>query len=256
MTSSPFLYNAILITNDDGIDAPGLKILHEIASEIAKEVWVVAPEQDQSGKAQSITIHQPLRVIQKQPNYFAVNGTPADCVVMGVKEIMPFQPDLILSGVNRGSNLGMETIFSGTVGAAMTGSLLGIPSLALSQNFIDGQDIPWDTARYHGVKILKKIFEKEWVAEKNCLNINFPACHHTEVQSIEFTRQGTGYIEDIHPVKRQDIYGKTYYWLNFVRPLKKDIMGTETEAINNRNISITPLSYERTNEALLNLLKS
>ena len=107
------LLNNVLLTNDDGIDAPGLKILENIASKIAKTIWVIAPERDQSGTAQSISIHHPLRIMEKSNNHFAISGTPGDCVVMGIQEILPQRPDLVLSGVNRGSNLGIETIFSG-----------------------------------------------------------------------------------------------------------------------------------------------
>lgn len=249
------LLNSVLLTNDDGIDAPGLKILEEITSEIAKEIWVVAPERDQSGTSQSISIHHPLRAVENKTNHFAISGTPGDCVVMGVKEIMPSPPDLILSGVNRGSNLGIETIFSGTVGAAMTGCLLNIPSIALSQNFTDGHDIHWDTARYHGVKLLKNILKRQWFVQGNCLNINFPDCPCNDVKSVEFTSQGAGYIQDICPVKRMDLRENSYYWLDFDRPIKADEPGSETETINNKSISITPLTFERTNWKLLDQLK-
>ncbi|TWB07916.1 5'/3'-nucleotidase SurE [Gluconacetobacter diazotrophicus] len=133
MTGTNFAAKRILLTNDDGIDVPGLQVLEQVAATLAPEVWVVAPEHDQSGTSHALSLHDPLRISEKGVRRYAVLGTPGDCVVMGVWHLMAGQgPDLILSGVNRGANLGIETVFSGTVGAAMTGMLLGIPSIALS----------------------------------------------------------------------------------------------------------------------------
>jgi len=138
----------VLLTNDDGIDAPGLAALEAVAAEIAEEVWVVAPEHDQSGTSHSISLHSPLRISQQGERRFGVAGTPGDCVVMAARHLMlDAPPTLILSGINRGGNLGVETMFSGTVGAAMTGLLLGLPSIALSQTFRDANRVRWDTAR-------------------------------------------------------------------------------------------------------------
>ncbi|MBV8088616.1 MAG: 5'/3'-nucleotidase SurE, partial [Alphaproteobacteria bacterium] len=126
--------NRILLTNDDGIEAPGLAVLEQIARELAREIWVVAPEHDQSGVSHAVSLHHPIRVSERGPRRFAITGTPGDCAVMGVCHLMrDARPDLLLCGVNRGANLGMETVFSGTVGGAMTGMMLGIPSIALSQ---------------------------------------------------------------------------------------------------------------------------
>ncbi|CAP55927.1 5'/3'-nucleotidase SurE [Gluconacetobacter diazotrophicus] len=133
MTGTNFAAKRILLTNDDGIDVPGLQVLEQVAAMLSPEVWVVAPEHDQSGTSHALSLHDPLRISEKGVRRYAVLGTPGDCVVMGVWHLMAGQgPDLILSGVNRGANLGIETVFSGTVGAAMTGMLLGIPSIALS----------------------------------------------------------------------------------------------------------------------------
>ena len=123
----------ILITNDDGIDAPGLLALEEVAGELADEVWIVAPDHDQSGISHALSIHHPLRVTKRGERRFSVSGTPADCVAMALQQLMSQPPTLILSGINKGANLGVETVFSGTVGAAMAGLLLGVPSIALSR---------------------------------------------------------------------------------------------------------------------------
>ena len=138
----------VLLTNDDGIDAPGLAVLEAVAAELADEVWVVAPEHDQSGTSHSISLHSPIRISQHGERRFGVLGTPGDCVVMAVRHLMrDAAPTLVLSGINRGANLGVETMFSGTVGAAMTGLLLGLPSIALSQTFSDRDNVRWNTAR-------------------------------------------------------------------------------------------------------------
>ena len=126
------MLDRILITNDDGIDAPGLAALEQIGAELGREVWIVAPEHDQSGVSHAISLHHPIRVSELGPRRYGITGTPGDCAVMGVSHLMPEPPQLLLSGVNRGANLGLETVFSGTVGGAMTGMLLGIPSVALS----------------------------------------------------------------------------------------------------------------------------
>lgn len=127
------MLDRILITNDDGIEAPGLAVLEWIAGELAREIWVVAPEHDQSGVSHAVSLHHPVRISERGIRRYAITGTPGDCAVMGVSYLLPEPPQLLLSGVNRGANLGLETVFSGTVGGAMTGMLLGIPSIALSQ---------------------------------------------------------------------------------------------------------------------------
>ncbi len=123
----------ILLTNDDGIDAPGLAVLEQVAAELAREVWIVAPAHDQSGTSHSISLHSPLRVARLGDRRFGVVGTPGDCAVLAARRLMRGSPpDLVLSGVSRGANLGVETVFSGTVGAAMTAMLLGLPAIAPS----------------------------------------------------------------------------------------------------------------------------
>ena len=137
----------ILITNDDGIDAPGLAALEAVAHQLADEVWVVAPDHDQSGISTAISIHHPLRITPRGERRFSVSGTPADCVAVALRQLMATAPQLLLSGINKGANLGVETLYSGTVGAAMTGLLMGVPSIALSQYFTRRDGVRWDTAR-------------------------------------------------------------------------------------------------------------
>src|SRR5690606_30699449 len=151
----------ILLTNDDGIHAPGLEVLRRIAAELSNDVWVVAPETDQSGVSHSLTLNDPLRVRHVEERIWALRGTPTDCVIMGVRHIMPELPDLVLSGVNRGQNLADDVTYSGTVAGAMEGTLLGIRSIALSQCFSPEQrdNVPWKTAIAHGPELISRLAE-------------------------------------------------------------------------------------------------
>jgi 5'-nucleotidase len=214
----------ILITNDDGIDAPGIAVLEVVAALLAREVWVVAPEQDQSGVSHSISLHLPLRVSKRGERRFGVSGTPADCIFVAARQIMPAFPDLVLSGINRGANLGVETVFSGTVGGAMAGLLLGVPSIALSQAFSDRHAVRWDTARELAPGVLRRLWKVAW-ANNACLNVNFP-----DVPS------------------RTDPRGGDYSWLHFARGQSVDGPGTETEVVLAGGIAVTPLQFERTAE--------
>ena len=172
MSARPIVQR-VLLTNDDGIDAPGLAILEAVAAELAHEVWVIAPEHDQSGTSHSISLHSPLRVSRQGERRFGVQGTPGDCVVMAARHLMKdAPPTLVLSGINRGANLGVETMFSGTVGAAMTGLLLGLPSIALSQTFTDRENVRWDTARALAPGVIRQLLEISHDAP-TCLNVNF-----------------------------------------------------------------------------------
>jgi 5'-nucleotidase len=242
------LFERVLLTNDDGIDAPGIAVLEEVASTIAREVWVVAPEHDQSGTSHSISLHAPLRFSQKGPRRFGVTGTPGDCVVMAVRHIMlDAPPTLILSGINRGANLGAETVFSGTVGAAMTGLLLGVPSIALSLAFRDRDAVRWDTARALAPSAIARLVETGWNA-RAILNVNFPDVPAEEAGPLTFTRQGVGIVRNINVVPRVDPRGLTYHWLQFHREPFADAEDSETAVVASGRIAVTPLQFERTHE--------
>src|SRR5881394_2635811 len=166
----------ILCTNDDGIHAPGLKIVEEIARALSDDVWIVAPELDQSGVSHSLSLNDPLRLREVGPRHFAVRGTPTDCVIMGARHILGDKmPDLVLSGVNRGRNVAEDVVYSGTIAGALEGTILGIPSFALSQEFgIDTRHkLPWDTALRYGPDIVRKIVANG-VPPDTVININFP----------------------------------------------------------------------------------
>ena len=238
----------VLLTNDDGIDAPGLAVLEEVAATLAREVWVVAPEHDQSGTSHSISLHAPLRFSPQGQRRFGVSGTPGDCVIMAVRHLMlDGPPTLVLSGVNRGANLGVETVFSGTVGAAMTGMLLGIPSIALSQAFTDREAVRWDTARALAPEVIRRLLAAGW-NKQACLNVNFPDVAPQNAGLLTVSRQGAGLVKNINVIPRTDPRGLTYHWLQFDREPHQDQPGSETAIIASGRIAVTPLQFERTNE--------
>ncbi|MEH2555806.1 5'-nucleotidase [Bradyrhizobium algeriense] len=169
----------ILCTNDDGIHAPGLKIVEEIARALSDDVWIVAPELDQSGVSHSLSLNDPLRLREVGPRHFAVRGTPTDCVIMGSRHILGEKmPDLVLSGVNKGRNVAEDVVYSGTIAGALEGTILGIPSFALSQEFsIETRHAPlWDTALKLGPDILRKVIDAG-VPKNTVINVNFPRLH-------------------------------------------------------------------------------
>jgi 5'-nucleotidase len=238
----------ILLTNDDGIDAPGLAVLETIAAELAHEVWVVAPEHDQSGVSHAISLHHALRVSERGPRRFGISGTPGDCAVMGICHLMTDgAPQLLLSGVNRGLNLGMETVFSGTVGGAMTGMMLGVPSIALSQAYKDRNNVSWDTSRTLGAKLVRDLLAIGW-SKDACLNVNFPACPAAEAGPVTLARQGVGMIAGMHVDTRTDPRGMSYHWLNFRRGDRQQGPESDYDALRAGNIVVTPLRYDRTDE--------
>ena len=242
------MLDRILLTNDDGIDAPGLTVLEQIAAKLAREVWVVAPEHDQSGVSHAISLHHPIRISHQGPRRFGVNGTPGDCAVIGVCHLMTeHQPQLILSGVNRGLNLGTETVFSGTVGGAMTGMMLGIPSIALSQSYKDRSNVPWDTARTLGARVVSDLLAIGWSREA-CLNVNFPPLPADQVGLVTLARQGVGMIAGMHVETRTDPRGMSYHWLNFRRGDREQGPESDYDALRSGKIVVTPLRYDRTDE--------
>jgi 5'-nucleotidase len=256
MSVSSRLLSRVLLTNDDGFDAPGLRTLTEVAEELAEELWIVAPDYDQSGTSHSLSLHSPLRISQKDERRWSASGTPGDCVVMAVRHLMVSgRPDLILSGINRGANLGIETVFSGTVGAAMTGMLLGIPSMALSQAFSDRNAVRWDTARALAPKVIRQFAKGVWTKD-SILNINFPDVPLGEVGPVELTTQGIGLMDGVEVVSGIDPRSLEYHWLRLRRTAREDAAGSETFATGRGRVSVTPLQFERTNQNILASLQA
>ena len=242
----------ILLTNDDGIHAAGLKLLELIASELSDDVTVVAPENDQSGVAHSLSLSDPLRLREIGPRHFALKGTPTDCVIMGVRKIMAdHPPDLVLSGVNRGQNVAEDVTYSGTIAGAMEGALLGVPSIALSQAYagaVGRPQIEWEATETHAAPVIRTILEAG-IAPGGLVNVNFPACPASEVEGIELTSQGRRNTELMRVEERRDGRGFPYYWLMFQRGGFSPEAGTDMEAIAAKKISLTPLRLDLTDEA-------
>jgi 5'-nucleotidase len=240
----------ILITNDDGIHAPGLQVLEEIARKLAGEVWIIAPETDQSGVAHSLSLNDPLRLRQVDERHFAVKGTPTDCVIMGVRHLMrEARPDLILSGVNRGQNVAEDVTYSGTIAGAMEGTILGIPSVALSQAYGPGgrDGIKWACAAAHAPAILERLVA-EGIDPGTLVNINFPDCAPGDVNGIAVTAQGKRDQELLAIDERRDGRGNPYYWIAFAKGRFVPGNGTDLQAVAEKRISITPLKLDLTDE--------
>ncbi len=239
----------ILITNDDGIHAKGLEILKAIALGISPDVWTIAPETNQSGTAHSMTLHTPLRLRTIDERTHAVTGTPTDCVIMAVRHILKDQPpELILSGVNHGSNLAEDVTYSGTVAAAMEGALLGIHSIALSQmmGFEDGERRAiWDTSLVHAPQVIKKLLAQTWNPHV-LMNVNFPDTAPENVKGLAVTSQGVRDQALLNIDSRSDPWGTPYFWFGFERRLSTLVPGTDFAAIAENKISITPLSGDLT----------
>jgi 5'-nucleotidase len=243
----------ILCTNDDGIHAPGLKSLEAIARELSDDVWVVAPETDQSGVAHSLSLNDPLRLREISSRHFAVRGTPTDCVIMGVRHLMQgAKPDLVLSGVNRGQNVAEDVTYSGTVAGAIEGTILGIASIALSQAYGPGtRNAPrWQCAEHHGPKVVRKILEAG-VDKGILVNVNFPDCEPEEVEGTALVNQGQRTQELLRLDERRDGRGNPYFWIAFERRPFTPGNGTDLWAIANRRIAVTPLRVDMTDEPTL-----
>jgi 5'-nucleotidase len=246
----------ILVTNDDGIHAPGLDVAERIARTLSDEVWVVAPETDQSGVAHALTLSDPIRMRHVGERRYAIRGTPTDCVIMGLKVVIGEKPDLVISGVNRGQNLADDILYSGTVAGAIEGTLLGIPSIALSQAYgFDTRDKPlWETAEAHGPAVISKLIA-EGFGSGTLFNINFPNCAPEDVQGAVLTRQGRRVPDWLKVEARNDGRGFPYYWIGFQRSKMEPEEGTDLHAIGNGRISVTPLSLDYTDDRSLQRLE-
>ena len=245
----------ILLTNDDGIHDEGLAALERIARTLSDDVWIVAPETDQSGLAHSLSLSHPLRLREIGDKRFAVRGTPTDCVIMAVRKIMDSPPDLILSGVNSGSNVADDVTYSGTIAGAMEGTLLGIRAIAISQAYsFDGKRIvPYEVCEAHAPAILAKLSELP-LPQGVFLNLNFPNCPVDEVDGVEITRQGK-LTHGLWIDERADGRGFPYYWLRFGRKVDDLVEGSDILALQQKRISLTPLHLDLTAHAAMTALR-
>src|ERR1700751_365003 len=240
----------ILVTNDDGIHAPGLAACEEIARALSDDVWIVAPETDQSGVSHSLSLNDPLRLREIDARRFAVKGTPTDCVIMGVRYLMEGAPDLVLTGVNRGQNVAEDVTYSGTIAGAMEGTILGIPSFALSQVYsvATRQQPHWDTAIKYAPDLIRRVLA-ESVPRDVLVNVNFPDCPPEEVRGIAVTPQGKRDQKLLHIEPRYDGRGNPYYWLAFERRKRvAPANGTDLSALADCRIAVPALKLDLTDE--------
>ena len=245
----------VLISNDDGIHAPGLKLLEKILTILAGEVWVVAPETEQSATSHSLTLRRPLRIRHVSARRYAVDGTPTDCVLIAVNELMKkTPPDLVISGINQGANVGEDVTYSGTVAAAMEATLLGIPSIALSQVCSDELPVKWAAAKKWVPKILNILCADMW-PNGVLINVNFPNKSVGSVKGVEITRQGRRKIKS-DLVSGIDPRGEPYYWIGAQRREEQYHLGSDLEAIRRGMISVTPLSMDLTHIQTLKKLRN
>ena len=251
----------ILVTNDDGINAPGLHALREIAQQVAGEhgeVWVSAPETNQSGTGHSLSLNEPLRMREVSERVYAVRGTPTDSVLMGVHHILRSEmPDLVLSGVNRGANLAEDVTYSGTVAGAFEGTQLGIRSIALSLAYgmkSSAETLQWATPIAHGPDLIRRLLAVEW-PQGVLMNVNFPDCAPDEVGGLDITEQGRRDINPLGVEERHDTWGNPYYWLGFARRRSNPSQGTDLWSVYNGRISVTPLSMNLTDQKMREKLR-
>ena len=246
----------ILITNDDGIHAPGLDACEEIARALSDDVWVVAPEYDQSGVSHSLSLNDPLRLREIGERRFAVKGTPTDCVIMGVRHILNGKvADLVLSGVNRGRNAAEDVLYSGTVAGAKEAAVLGIPAFALSQAYAAAnRETPhYETAIQHGPDIIRRVLDTG-IPRDVLVNINFPDCAPDEVKGIAVASQGKRDQDLLRIEARRDGRGNPYYWIAFERLRSPFRDGTDLSALADNRIAITPLRLDLTDEPFMTKL--
>ena len=249
----------ILLTNDDGVNAPGLKTLEAIARTLSDDIWIVAPAEENSGAGHSLTLSKPVRIREHGPKHYSVAGTPTDSVMLALGVLMKdAKPDLILSGVNRGANLGDDVTYSGTVSAAMEGVLAGIRSIALSQVYSKegmGDAVPFATAEAWGERVLRPILELPF-EPRVLVNINFPAVPADAVKGIKVVRQGFHDYSRGSIVKGTDPRGYDYYWFGLHGVEQTPGHDTDLEAVGDGYIAVTPLQLDLTHHASLSALEA
>jgi 5'-nucleotidase len=245
----------ILLSNDDGIAAPGLKTLEHVMRRLSRDVWVVAPEREQSGAGHSLTLLDPVRIRKLGPKRFAVDGTPTDSVLLGIRRIMQDRPPaLLVSGINRGGNMGEDVTYSGTVAAAMEGTLLGIPSIAVSLAVMNGAAPVWDTAAKMTEAVVRRLVTVGWPAY-TLMNVNIPNIPASEVAGIRAAAQGQRQIGD-NLIEATDPRGRRFYWIGPNRTEEVAGEGTDIVAVAQGAVAVTPIHLDLTHRAGLAALRS
>ncbi len=245
----------ILVSNDDGINAQGIKTLEQVALALSDDVWVVAPETNQSGAAHSLTLTRPLRVRRHAERRFSIDGTPTDCVLVALQHLIAEPVDLVLSGVNHGGNLGEDVTYSGTVAAAMEATLFKVRAVAMSQVCADRQRIPWATAEAWAPRVIERLLPMRWDSDV-LINVNFPDLPEADVRGIKVTAQGKRKIGDTL-VERTDPRGEPYLWIGALREEAEEAKpGTDLAAIADGFVSVTPVHLDMTHRGSFEALRA
>lgn len=239
----------ILISNDDGVHAPGLRYLAEALGKIA-DITVVAPDRNRSGVSNSLTLEHPLRVVTAANGFYSVNGTPTDCVHLAVTGLLKETPDMVVSGINEGSNLSDDVLYSGTVAAATEGRFLGLPSIAVS--LAGPRCEHYDTAA-RVAKMLVEQLRQTPLTSDTILNVNVPDMPFSELKGIQVTRLGTRHIAE-PTIKAVDPRGRKIYWVGQPGPEQDAGPGTDFYAVNTGYVSITPLHLDLTHYKVMDEL--
>ena len=245
----------ILLTNDDGIHAEGLAALERIAAKLSDDVWICAPEAERSGASRALTLSDPIRVREYGPRRFSTTGTPTDCVMLGIRELVTGKaPDLVLSGVNRGVNLAEDVTMSGTVAGAIEARAMGVPGIALSQGGFYEGDADYEAAEAFAPGIVRRLLEVGWPADV-VMNLNFPHRPLDQITEVEVTRQG---FRDAHvrmAEKRTDLRGREYFWVGYRQERSTPEAGTDLRAFYDGKISVTPLHIDLTHSESVHKLR-
>lgn len=240
----------ILLSNDDGFGAPGLVMLRRIVESLCDDVWVVAPETEQSGAGHSLTLVRPLRIRERGPKAYSIDGTPTDCMLLSINRILAdHKPDLILSGVNRGANLGEDVTYSGTIAAAFEATILGVPAIAFSQDLGEGDVEDWRVGEAHIADLTTRLVRSGWPAN-TLINVNFPAGPADAVTEVRATSQGREKVGD-HIAQAFDPRGRAYYWIG-KKHIAEDAAGdSDVAAVAAGVISVTPIDLDFTDRETL-----
>ena len=245
----------ILLSNDDGIDAPGLKTLERVMRKISRDVWVVAPEREQSGAGHSLTLRVPMRIRKLGPKRFAVDGTPTDCVLLAIKQIMRDRPPaLLVSGVNLGGNMGEDVTYSGTVAAAMEGTLLTVPSIAFSLAVTNGAAPCWDTAAQMVQEVVTRLAAVAWPTN-TLMNVNIPNLPADRLTGIHAAAQGQRMVGD-NTIEATDPRGRRIYWIGPNRNDDAVVPGTDIDVVADGGVAIVPIHLDMTHRAGMDSLRN
>ena len=237
----------ILITNDDGITSGALYLLRQELQDLG-DVFIVAPDRDQSATSHSLTLYRPMRIERPEPGVFAIDGTPTDCVLVAAHGLLERAPDLVISGVNRGPNMGDDVFYSGTVAAAIEGAMQGVPAIAISLATSSGGRADFQYSCQFARRLVGTVLEKG-LPPKSVLNVNVPQLRDDEIKGVRVTRLGKRTYQDTL-IERTDPRGRAYYWIGGDAPIWEPVEGSDFLAVDQGYVSVTPLHLDLTDDAL------